>query len=223
MIIDANCCHYLFISLAVTICAFVFSLSNKMRILIFTLSGVSGPFLFTNLYTVHDYYSAANTILFSFAIGLFVVSVWDIRKKILYSLPSSIHIVFIVWNSVTCYLDTYYKVQVRDNTALSRVATEIKNLTSPDDVVLVIGRDWSSEIAYYSTRKTVAIPGWMLQELDNDVDGFLNNFESSGITVFAAVEHNATLSDVNLKVAEHYGLSRIPYQVAGGYCLLFKK
>jgi len=39
--------------------------------------------------------------------------------------------------------------------------------TSPDDVLLVFGADWSSEIPYYATRRAMMVPDWMGVELLN--------------------------------------------------------
>lgn len=41
-----------------------------------------------------------------------------------------------------------------------RIAESIRNATPEDTGVVVFGMDWSSELAYYSRRKTFAVPDW---------------------------------------------------------------
>ena len=222
-VIDNNCCHYLGIAVGITLLSHLFSLRYRVMMLIFTLSGLSGPLLFTNLYKVHDYYSAANTLLFSLTIGLFALAIIELKGRKLIAIPAAVLIASICWVSITSYFDRYFGVQSYNNDRMQLVGLEIKRLTGPDDVLLVIGKDWSSEIAYYSERKAVCIPDWMLAELNGNVDAFLEKFKTSKVTAFAAVEHRAKLDSMNLKIVRHYGLSDSPYQLAGGYCYLFLK
>jgi hypothetical protein len=62
--------------------------------------------------------------------------------------------------------------------------------TTPEEVILVYGYDWSSEIAYYSERKAIMVPTWWAGPLDvlRDIDTFTGGKPLGAIAVCSRAE-----------------------------------
>jgi hypothetical protein len=182
---------------------------------------MAGPIVFTNLYKIHDYYCTANTLFFSLTFGFFLLSVLESRKHLILYLPGSAMIIFLACWSGFSYFDKYYLRQVHEDRAFFDVGMQIKNFTKATDVTLVVGQDWSSEIPYYSERKSVCVPNWLLPEISSETDSFLEKLKSSNITAYVETANGVIAPEVRQKIIDHLGLSPTPHPISGGYCNLF--
>ena len=84
------------------------------------------------------------------------------------------------------YFLTYNYYQTKYQSEMYEVAQTIKKNTKKDDVLLVIGTSWSSEIPYYSERKALCYS--MLDDVASDVKN-LNTKKLDYINTFVAINH----------------------------------
>jgi 4-amino-4-deoxy-L-arabinose transferase-like glycosyltransferase len=137
-------------------------------------------FIFKPLHRVHDYYQYSNLIFLAVAVGIVIGR--QIKKP---AATKSILITLIVaLINISVFFGIYSSYKFKDINSLNNTDIEIskyiKKNTSSDNVVLYFGKDWSSEIPYYSQRRAVMIPDWYfarkgedeIQELKN----ILNNW-----------------------------------------------
>lgn len=162
--------------------------------------------IFTNLHIVHNYYQTSNSIFYSVALGISICYVldWYISKnKFLYI---TILLLFITSNYYYFYTEySEKKIQLinAENSRTLSIAEYIKNNTSNEGPIIVFGYDWSSEIAYYSERKSLTIPAWGNFEFEaiNDTRKFLSQSPSSYIV--CPVENYSKILDlINKKYPE---------------------
>jgi len=116
-------------------------------------------FVFTNLLFVHTYYVYSNGIFLIIAVGIMIASLWDsstVPKQVagiaLYCL--------IAFFSVSTYFTDYWPAQGH-GFSIADMTQDISQFTQKDDVVVIFGEDFSSEIPYYIQRRALMIPYWM--------------------------------------------------------------
>lgn len=124
--------------------------------------------IFKPLHRVHDYYQYSNLIYLAVAVGIVIGR--QIRNP---TATKSISITLIVaLINVSVFLGIYSSYKFKDINSLNNTDIEIseyiKNNTSIDDEVLYFGKDWSSEIPYYSQRRAVMIPDWYFSRKGKD-------------------------------------------------------
>ncbi|HIE0126357.1 glycosyltransferase family 39 protein [Stenotrophomonas maltophilia] len=121
------------------------------------------PFMtFTNLHFVHDYYQTANQVFATSIVGLLLwwlgASVADRRGVMLGSAAALGLSALSIW-----YLHGHFLPMMQgafQPSRFSEVARVVKENTSNDDVIIVFGMDWSSEMPYLASRRAVMVPDW---------------------------------------------------------------
>jgi hypothetical protein len=137
------------------------------------------PFLiFTNLHLIHNYYQFSNSIFFSVATGIAVCYILDkyFSKKLYVYI--FILIAFLISNYYFFYKDylPYKNINTSiENSTTLKIADFIEKNTPPDLPIIVFGYDWSSEVAFYSKRKSLTVPPWgnFEEEVINHPEKFL--------------------------------------------------
>jgi hypothetical protein len=117
-----------------------------------------GILTFTNLFYVHDYYYFANNMFLVVAVGMAIVAM--IESGLLLKTVAIAGLALLLGSMVLNYNQIYRPVQCRNALAEQRLATAIRDHTGPDDVIVVLGFDWSSEIPYYCHRHALCLPNW---------------------------------------------------------------
>jgi hypothetical protein len=139
---------------------------RRMEFFMCLALAASAPLLFFNLHVVHDYYTYANGIFLIGAVGIALVAVlekgggWSWAGAVLFLLMSAACLVR--------YQRDFYPRLATDSDALPEiraVADSVQKLTSPNDVLLILGMDWSPTIPYYSHRRALMIPPDVLASL----------------------------------------------------------
>jgi hypothetical protein len=130
----------------------------------------SGGFLatfltFTNLHVIHDYYPYANGAFLLAAVGWSIVGLLEGNgwQKYVGGALFAVCVASSVWG----YYARIYTIQTLDPPYLIHLGREINAMTGPEDVVLVLGHDWSSEVPYYSQRRALMWPKWMGEDFDS--------------------------------------------------------
>ena len=121
--------------------------------------------VFTSVHVIHSYYTYASGVFLIAAVGWSIVGLLEnglFRRAIGLAV-----FVVCVSGSVIEYYAHYHIIQKKDALALNNLVQAVKRVTNPRDVILVFGQDWSSEIPYYSQRRALMWPQWMVRNWDS--------------------------------------------------------
>lgn len=117
----------------------------------------SGPLIFANLYHIHDYYYAANSLLLTGAAGLLLAAVWDDPRfpRGTNWLCLGLMLAF-QWHA---FYRGYYSHHRNPAPSPPAIAGLIRDTVPAEDVVLIYGADWNPLLPYYSQRRALMVPG----------------------------------------------------------------
>lgn len=116
--------------------------------------------IFENLHFVHEYYQAANLVFLIFAVSIVV-------SRLIQQYPSSAWLPFLLflillagnlWTFTNGGDYAAEKLKYDDNDPILAVSKFVQGNTDPKKPILIYGDDWSSEIPFYSERKSFAVP-----------------------------------------------------------------
>jgi hypothetical protein len=120
------------------------------------LLGYLAPFfVFANLHQVHSYYQHANGVFLVVLAACATEAVrirWNDRAALVATLALAAMMVFGFQNDFLHYL-----IDPRIDPRTVELSTFARKNTAPDDVLLVFGEDWSSEVPYYATRRAMMV------------------------------------------------------------------
>jgi hypothetical protein len=112
--------------------------------------------IFPVLYAFHDYYYVANMALLLLAMGLALVAlVESARSRWLVALA----IVAVMGGQACRYLEYYYPWQRAWSPGGSGLTESLRQLTRPDEYLIITGQDWNSMIPYYAQRRALMLRG----------------------------------------------------------------
>lgn len=114
------------------------------------------PLVFTSLYFFHDYYLAAVSPAFAALVGLgagYVLARLPRRAPVVAAAAAVglLAVVAVLVHSRGYWLRIYDAEH--DPSGVMPVAREVETHTRPDDVVAMVGYDWSPSILYYARRR----------------------------------------------------------------------
>ena len=112
------------------------------------------PFIFPLLYAWHDYYFIANSIFLMLSLGLVFAGL----SKRKWGTPSVL--ILMAGFAVTqmwVYQKTYHPLQSAVGRNGPKISFTIRELTSPNEVIMIVGDDWNSMIPYFAQRKALMI------------------------------------------------------------------
>jgi len=116
------------------------------------------PLVFTNLYSMHEYYAFASMVFQVGAVALTVAGLME-RGGWRAGLGGGVAAAFVLLAGHD-YLTAYYPIQAADHVESAAVCRAVREKTDPEDVIVVLGCDWSSEVPYYSRRRALMVPFW---------------------------------------------------------------
>jgi hypothetical protein len=154
------------------------------------------PFLiFTNLHLVHSYYQNANALFALAAVAFSLGALAAAGQQVIVAAL----LAAIVMGQLDFFKTTYANfIWNPSNPPGLIIALKAKEMTRPDESLLVLGLDWSSVVPYYSERKSLAVPNVLptplLQQVVQDPQAFLGDRKFGGI-VWCADGSNAFLGD----------------------------
>lgn len=110
--------------------------------------------VFPVLYALHDYYYVANAVLLLIALGLAVVAFAE-ASRVRWAVWALFAVMLAgqIWR----YVDHYYPTQSRISEGGSGLTMALRALTEPDEVIVILGEDWSSITPYYARRKALML------------------------------------------------------------------
>ena len=116
--------------------------------------------IFTNLHLVHSYYQYANSFWLVLALGFSVAEMSKRAPKFL----TYIVVLTIIAAQLHAYLKNYYPATRLQTTGALEIGKYIATHSEKNQSILVIGDDWSPEVAFHSGRRAVYIPAWLSQK-----------------------------------------------------------
>lgn len=161
--IKSNIGLFAIFSLFISIVYFV-NFNQKKLVTSLVLSFFITFMVLFNLYYVHSYYWYANTIYLIMALGIVVTVMVSFFSKEIYKY---LFLTLLLAGSFGQYAKSgYYKSQISDlySNEDYLVGDFINKHVVKDSTIYIKGKDWSSEIPFYSNRKSFMITGW--RELD---------------------------------------------------------
>ncbi len=126
------------------------------------------PLVFTNLYAFHEYYAYANNVLLLAVAALGVLALLERGGR--YRLAGSLGLAGFLALAVWRHHEYYYPIQAKNCDELNAVGQAIQRATEPDDVLVILGCDWSSELPFSSRRRALSIPFWRNPRLEKMPD-----------------------------------------------------
>jgi hypothetical protein len=153
------------ISLVLSLIALCLARNRLIPFFICIVAFLSVFLIFTNLHVVHNYYAYANGIFLVGASSYSAVGLLEEKKW--KGLIGVLIFVVMILVSVKGYYERYYEVQRNNASDLYDVSHAIQNITLSEEIILVFGQDWSSELPYYSKRRALMWPAWMPQDIDS--------------------------------------------------------
>lgn len=127
---------------------------SRWRLLVFCVACYALPLtIFPTLYSWHDYYSVANAVIMIVALGVAVVSSFELRHKwAVWLLVLGLH-----GAQLWMFRTNYLPMQQNYSPGGSDMTKAVRTMTNPDEAIIVAGFDWDSSIAFYSQRKALMI------------------------------------------------------------------
>lgn len=123
----------------------------------------AGFLVFMPLHVIHAYYLTALALLALVTVGLALAAILESGYRVaglallvltLAGQLSYFHGRYLPWISLD-----HWGLKTHQAGLLTRANT------GRDDGIIVLGIDWSSEIAYYSERRSVTVPGWLPKDM----------------------------------------------------------
>jgi hypothetical protein len=110
--------------------------------------------VFTNVHVVHDYYQVANNVFLTSAIGFLIVGL--MRLPALPARAAAVLVTLLIGNAmVSTYRERFMPNQIQSNLVLNDLVKIVKEHTDKDDVLFIVGADWSPGGPYYCDRRAI--------------------------------------------------------------------
>jgi hypothetical protein len=110
--------------------------------------------LFPMLYAVHDYYYTANAVLLMVALGLVLTGLLE-RDRFRWVAWGVLLATFAL--QARAFLGGYYPVYRQVTPGGSELTRVLRDLTRPDDVLVIAGEDWSPITPYNAQRRALML------------------------------------------------------------------
>jgi hypothetical protein len=166
--------------------------------------------VFANLYYLHDYYLYAIGLLplAAFAVALDGVLAGD-GRRILRAAFVAAAVTAVAWLQWRSYARDLLPAQQLAIPGGGEHTAAVRAITAPDDVMVIVGRDWSSEIPYYSQRRALMVPEWREGDAAYVARAFAA-LRPDRVGVFA-ISTKSRHTDQLLRLAEHQlGIVPVP-------------
>ncbi len=110
--------------------------------------------IFPVLYANHDYYFMANTVFLLLAMGLALVALAEtpVPRVLLAAIA-----LMVCGTQAYRYLGHYYPIQRGVSLGGDGLSALLRDLTRPDEYVVITGQDWNSMTPYYAQRRALML------------------------------------------------------------------
>ncbi len=121
----------------------------------------AAPLIFPLLYSWHDYYFVANAVCLMLALGFVLAAFWETR---LGRIGAPLLLLGLLTTQAFTYFGNYYEQQSLQGASGPKLSFTLKEITNPDEVVVILGDDWNPMIPFFAERRALMIR----REFEND-------------------------------------------------------
>ena len=108
---------------------------------------------FPGLHRIHPYYQTANAIFLVAAAGFVICGL--IRGCESHRIGGYAFFAVLIASCLYRYYNSYFPAQQNEVTDLMAIGQEVQRHTKPDQLIIIKGHDWNSEIPFYSHRRAI--------------------------------------------------------------------
>jgi hypothetical protein len=132
---------------------------SRWLLLVAVATFFAGPFLFINLYAIHDYYFYAVVWAGCLAAGVVAAGWWDAERPAWLRVTVAAGLIAVVCAAQhASYRRDYYMIQTAPRGPGFGLADAIKLLTKNSDVIVMQSPDWSAIVPFWAERRMLMIP-----------------------------------------------------------------
>lgn len=155
------------------------------------------PAVFTNLHFEHNYYPVANALFALAAVGFCLVGLLERGGKWRILLALSLFL-FAGFSSFERYTEFFLRFQKNAFRFPAEFIETVNTRVAPEDVLLIYGADWSSELPFYLRRR--AVMDTADRDLqDPNIHASLENIKKSGLRLGGALVCHRSLTNENVR------------------------
>jgi hypothetical protein len=154
------------------------------------------PLVFLNLYLIHEYYYCASMVFLVGAVALAVTGLAERRGRAAWA--GALLAAAFVLTACYDYVSEYYPRQSSNHVESEALCRAVQEWTQPNEVLVVLGCDWNSEVPCYSRRRALMIPFWgpaALADLPRDLE-FRGDYPLGGLVIRRRFVSGQKLADV---------------------------
>jgi hypothetical protein len=129
---------------------------RRLQIMACLLLFLIAPCVFTNVYYVHDYYTYGSAVLVLTGLGISLVSL--LERGPWQAGVAACSVCMLLGAFVYRYEVYYHPALAHQQNDWGSVVSQVQRVTRPDETLLVVGYEWSSELPYYCERRAMMIP-----------------------------------------------------------------
>lgn len=119
------------------------------------LAFLAGPLTFANLYYFHDYYYSANACWLMLGIG--IVLAGALQSDRVPRRWTRLLVVLVLTAQISTFWRGYGDYHLRDLPDPPALSPVVREVTAPEDIVLIYGWDWNTLVPYYAQRRVVMV------------------------------------------------------------------
>lgn len=160
---------------------------------------VAALLVFPELYARHGYYYVANTAMLVVAMGLALVGLAESKAP---RWAVALALLAVTGGQASRYLNHYYAVQGAAYGGGNGLTLLLRELTRPDDVLVVSGHDWNSMFPHFAQRRALMIRTGEVRDTPNLRAG-LANLRSEKIGALALADATDHSFALNYLLVEH--------------------
>jgi len=108
---------------------------------------------FPGLHRIHPYYQTANAVFLVAAAGFLICGLIGGGES--HRIGGYTLLVVLIGSCLYRYYNSYFPAQQKEDTSMVRVGQEVQRHTKPDQLILVKGERWNSEVPFYSHRRAI--------------------------------------------------------------------
>lgn len=109
--------------------------------------------VFPGLHRFHPYYQTANAVFLIAGAGFVICGL--MRGGESHRIGGYVLFVVLIASCLYRYYNSYFPAQKNEFAALALTGQEVQRHTKPDQLIIIKGHDWNSEIPFYSHRRAI--------------------------------------------------------------------
>jgi hypothetical protein len=144
----------------ILVAAILLGLAGRRRWQVLACAGLTlmAPLIFWNLHASHEYYSYANGLFLLTAVGLAVVSAME-SPHLWWRIAGLVFLAAVIGAEINQYRGTFLqRIHTKLGEETDELAQTIQATTRPDDVLVILGFEWTPTLPYFCKRRAMMIP-----------------------------------------------------------------